>query len=133
VTESLLIGFGIALTCAGLALGALAFTFRSPGQSISEAVGVLPDAVRLAVALYRDPTVPRSARWRLWIAVVYNLQPVNLIPDVIPVIGFADNVVVLAWALRGTVHIAGADAVRRHWKGSPESLATLCRILRLSR
>ena len=72
-------------------------------------------------------------RRRLRIALIYNLQPINLIPDAIPVIGLADNVAVLAWALRGAVRIAGPDAVARHWKGSPESLAALYRALRLSR
>ena len=42
-------------------------------------------------------------------------------------IGFADNVVVLAWALHSTVRIAGPDTVGRHWKGSPASLAALYR------
>ena len=93
---------------------------------------VLPASLRLAGALYRDSTLPRSVRWRLRIAVIYNIQPVNLIPDVVPVIGFADNIAVLVWALRSAVRIAGGDSVGRHWKGSPESLAVLYRILRLS-
>jgi uncharacterized membrane protein YkvA (DUF1232 family) len=63
--------------------------------------------------------------------VLYNIQPIDLIPDAIPVIGFADNVAVLAWALRGTLDIAGPNAVGRHWKGSPESLVTLYRAHRL--
>jgi uncharacterized membrane protein YkvA (DUF1232 family) len=132
MSVSLLIGFGIALICVWVALCVVVFVLRPPGQSIREVVRVLPDALRLAAALYRDPTVPRAARWRLWIALIYNVQPINLVPDVIPVIGFADNVAVLAWALRGTIRIAGADTVRRHWKGSPGSLATLYRVLRLS-
>lgn len=92
----------------------------------------IPQALRLAAALYRDRTLPRSVRWRLRIAVIYNIQPINLIPDFVPVIGFADNVVVLAWALRATLRVSGEDAVARHWKGSPESLAILYRALCLS-
>jgi uncharacterized membrane protein YkvA (DUF1232 family) len=94
-------------------------------------VRIFPDSVRLAVALYRDRTLPSSLRWRLRIALIYNLQPINLIPDVIPVIGFADNLAVLVWALRSTVRVAGLEAVGRHWRGTPASLDILYRALRV--
>jgi uncharacterized membrane protein YkvA (DUF1232 family) len=132
VIASIFIGVGIALLAVWLALGVLVFALRSPGQSVGELVRVFPACLRLAGALYRDSTLPGSVRWRLRIAVIYNIQPVNLIPDVVPVVGFADNVAVLAWALRSAVRIAGRDAVGRHWSGSPESLAVLYRVLRVS-
>jgi uncharacterized membrane protein YkvA (DUF1232 family) len=113
-------------------LAAVVFAVRKPGQSVGDLLRVFPGSLRLAVALYRDSTLPRSVRWRLGIAVIYNIQPVNLIPDVVPVIGFADNIAVLAWALRSAVRIAGRDSVGQHWTGSPESLAVLYRILRLT-
>jgi uncharacterized membrane protein YkvA (DUF1232 family) len=90
-----------------------------------------PNVLRLMRGLYRDPDVPRSVRIRVWIAVVYNIQPINLIPDFVPVIGFADNVVVTAWALRSAVRRAGPDAVARHWPGTPEQFALLLRVARL--
>jgi uncharacterized membrane protein YkvA (DUF1232 family) len=128
----ILFGLGIALVISWVSLAVLVGVLRSPGESVGDMVRVFPDALRLAANLYRDPTMPRSVRWRLRIALLYNVQPINLIPDFIPVIGFADNVVVLAWALRSTVRIAGPDAVGLHWTGSPPSLAKLYRVLRLS-
>ena len=65
------------------------------------------------------------------IALIYNLVPINIIPDFVPVIGLVDNVVVLAWALRSTVRIAGPDVVAGHWKGSQPALIALYRALRL--
>jgi uncharacterized membrane protein YkvA (DUF1232 family) len=62
---------------------------------------------------------------------IYNVQPINLIPDFIPVIGFADNVVVIIWALRGTVRRAGVAAVERHWQGSEFGLTIVYRAVRL--
>lgn len=128
---STVIGFGIALVVAWSALALLVYRLRAPGQSVRDVARVVPDSLRLVTALYRDAALPNSIRWRLRVALIYNLQPVNLIPDVIPVVGFADNVAVLAWALRGTVRRAGHDAVERHWRGSPECLATLYRLLRV--
>lgn len=128
----ILVGLGLALVISWVSLAVFVGALRSPGESVGDIVRVFPDALRLAANLYRDPTMPRSVRWRLRIALLYNIQPINLIPDFIPVIGFADNVVVLAWALRSTVRVAGPDAVGLHWTGSPASLATLYRVLRLS-
>jgi uncharacterized membrane protein YkvA (DUF1232 family) len=78
--------------------------------------------------LARDPNTPRSVRWRLRIAVLYNVQPFNVIPDFIPVVGFADNVVVILWALRGVVRISGPTTVRRAWRGSPAGLELVLRL-----
>jgi uncharacterized membrane protein YkvA (DUF1232 family) len=133
VITSALIGFGIALIAVWVVLATVMFVLRPPGQSITGMLRVLPDSLRLAAALYRDRTLPGSVRRRLRIALIYNIQPINLIPDAIPLIGFADNVAVLAWALRGAARTAGPEAVARHWKGSPESLAVLYRALRMPR
>ena len=62
-------------------------------------VGLLIVWVALAFLLLAvRPSLPRSIRWRLRIAVIYNLQPINVIPDFIPVTRRADNAIVLIWA-----------------------------------
>ena len=129
----ILIDCAIALAVSSLVVVVLAFRARSPGQSLGSAVRVLPDSIRLAAALHGDRNLPRSVRWRLRIALIYNLQPINLIPDFVPVIGFADNFLVIAWALRGAVSTAGTTAVESHWRGSPEGIRALYRALRLTR
>ena len=129
---SILIGLGVSLIVAWLAFGACVFAIRPSRQPLGETLRILPGALRLVIALYRDRTLPRSLRWRLRIALIYNVQPINLIPDFVPLIGFADNMAVLGWALRGAVRISGVDAVERNWRGSRESLGTLYRVLRLS-
>jgi uncharacterized membrane protein YkvA (DUF1232 family) len=112
---------------------AVLLALRRPGQSLRDLARVFPAALRLVSALYRDPTLPKSVRWRLRVALIYNVQPINLIPDFIPVIGFADNVIVIVWALRSTVRAAGPDAVERNWQGDAEGLAVIYRAARLQR
>lgn len=129
--SSLLVGLGVSLIVAWLAFAAFVLALRPSGQPLGESLRILPGALRLVIALYRDRTLPSGVRWRLRVAVIYNLQPINLIPDFVPVIGFADNLALLAWALRGTVRIAGTEAVERHWQGSRDSLVILYRALRL--
>jgi uncharacterized membrane protein YkvA (DUF1232 family) len=126
------IGCIVGLLIVWVALAILLVVLRPPGQSLAELARVFPNTLRLTVALYRDPSLPRSVRWRLRVAVIYNLQPFNLIPDFIPVIGLADNAIVLIWALRSTIRIAGVEAVARHWPGSSEGLEVVYRAMRLS-
>ena len=65
---------------------------------------------------------------RLGLLLGYLLCPVDLVPDVIPVLGYADDVVVVAWALRSVVRRAGGEALTRHWPGEPAGLAVVRRL-----
>jgi len=128
----LLVAGVVSFLVAWAALVLLLVFVRLPGQSLRDVAKVFPASLRLALALYRDPTTPRSVRWRLRIALIYNMQPVNLIPDFIPIVGFADNTIVLIWALRSSIRAAGLDAVSRHWSGSLEGLELVYRATRLT-
>jgi uncharacterized membrane protein YkvA (DUF1232 family) len=118
------------VVCSVLLVGALV-RLRPRGMTAREAAALVPETVRLVRALRRDPDLPRSVRWRLVAAVAYNAQPINLIPDFVPVIGLVDNIVVVAWALRSAVKAAGPGVIARHWRGSDEALGLLFRVLRL--
>jgi uncharacterized membrane protein YkvA (DUF1232 family) len=93
-----------------------------------EALRLLPDVVRLVRRLAADPALPRGVRIRLWLLLAYLLSPVDLVPDFLPVIGYADDVVVVAWALRAVVRRAGGDALERNWPGTPAGLAAVTRL-----
>jgi uncharacterized membrane protein YkvA (DUF1232 family) len=101
---------------------------RPEDMTVREALRLLPDLVRLVRRLARDPDLPRGVRIRLWLLLVYLLSPIDLVPDVVPVLGYADDVVVLALALRAVVRRAGADAIGRAWPGSPAGLAVVLRL-----
>jgi uncharacterized membrane protein YkvA (DUF1232 family) len=131
VLVSILIGLASALAAAWLALTVVLMLARPRGLSAGGVTVFIPNVLRLLRGLYRDPEVPRAVRIRVWIAIAYNIQPFNIIPDFVPVIGFADNVVVTAWALRSAVRKAGPDAVVRHWPGTPDQFALLVRVARL--
>ncbi|MBO0892001.1 MAG: DUF1232 domain-containing protein [Acidothermales bacterium] len=96
--------------------------------NVREALRLVPDTVRLIRRLVGDRTVPRGVRVRLSLLLAYLLLPVDLVPDFIPVLGYADDAVVVAVALRSVVRRAGRDAVERHWPGSAEGLAVMCRL-----
>jgi hypothetical protein len=58
--------------------------------------------------------------------------PIDLIPDFIPVLGYADDAVVVTAVLRSVVRRAGIDAVRAHWPGTDDGFAALCRLTGLN-
>jgi uncharacterized membrane protein YkvA (DUF1232 family) len=93
---------------------------------------LVPDVVRLLRRLSRDPALPRGVRVRLVLLLVYLLLPIDLVPDFIPVIGYADDAIVVALAIRSVVRAAGPEALDRHWPGTPEGLRAVRRIARLS-
>ena len=48
-----------------------------------------------ALDLLQDPSTPSPARMTMMAALTYLLMPVDLIPDVLPVAGFSDDLVAL--------------------------------------
>jgi uncharacterized membrane protein YkvA (DUF1232 family) len=86
---------------------------------------LVPDVVRLVKRLATDPKVPRGTRWWLVALLGYLLLPFDLVPDFIPVIGFADDAVIVAIVLRFAIRHAGMDAIERHWPGTPDGLVSV--------
>jgi uncharacterized membrane protein YkvA (DUF1232 family) len=124
---------GLALVYAVL-LGLLwAYARRHPETvPTREAWRLLPDVVRLVKRLAGDGSLPRGVRVRLVLLLVYLASPIDLVPDVLPVIGYADDAVVVALVLRSVVRAAGPEALTRHWPGSPAGLALVRRLAGLS-
>lgn len=44
---------------------------------------------------YHHPDTPRAARWAVALVVAYALSPIDLIPDVIPVLGYLDDLLLV--------------------------------------
>ncbi len=123
------VGGGLLLLWAGLVLALWLLARRDQRTgSLREALRLLPDVVRLLRALAADPDLPRGVRLRLVLLLGYLLMPLDLVPDVIPVVGWADDVVVVALALRSVVRRAGPGALDRHWPGTPDGLAVVRRL-----
>jgi uncharacterized membrane protein YkvA (DUF1232 family) len=104
-----------------------------PGDyDVKEALRLLPDLVRLIKRLVTDPATPRGVRIRLALLLAYLAMPIDLIPDFVPVLGYADDAIIVALVLRSAMRSAGPDALAKHWPGTPEGLATLQRLCRLN-
>jgi uncharacterized membrane protein YkvA (DUF1232 family) len=116
-----------------LAMLAVLWRVRPDGMTTSAALRLLPDLVRLVRRLAADRALPRGVRVRLWLLLAYLLMPIDLVPDFVPVLGYADDAVVVALALRSVVRRAGADALARHWPGDAAGLEVVSRLAGLPR
>jgi uncharacterized membrane protein YkvA (DUF1232 family) len=87
--------------------------------------------VRLLRRLAADSTLPRGVRIRLWLLLAYLAMPFDLVPDAIPVLGYADDAIVVAVGLRSVTRRAGPAALERHWPGTPDGLAAVRRLARI--
>jgi uncharacterized membrane protein YkvA (DUF1232 family) len=49
-------------------------------------------------------------------------------PDFIPIIGYADDAIIVAIALRSVIRHAGPHAIERHWPGTGDGLNAIQRL-----
>lgn len=122
------IGVACALLVAWIVLIIVLAVARPTGGLLREALRVLPDVLRLIRRLAADKTLPRGVRVRLALLLAYLAIPIDLVPDFIPVLGYADDVIIVTLVLRSVVRRAGLDAVRTHWPGTDDGFIALARL-----
>src|SRR5215216_987785 len=113
----------------GLVVGLI--LVRPRGGLLREALRLLPDVLRLIRRLAADKTLPRGVRIRLALLLAYLAIPIDLIPDFVPVLGYADDAIIVTAVLRSVVRRAGLEAVRAHWPGTDDGFAAVARLTRL--
>lgn len=113
-------------------LVAVLMATRPDRATLIASVRLIPDVVRLVRRIAADPTVPRGVRARLWLLLGYLVSPIDLIPDFIPLIGYADDAIIIALVLRSTIRSAGPNMIATHWPGTPEGLAAVANLCRMT-
>lgn len=106
--------------------------FARPDETgLRDALRLLPDILRLLTRLAADPQLPRRVRVQLVLLLAYLALPIDVVPDFIPILGYADDAIIAALVLRSVTRTVGAEILARHWPGTPDGLAALCRLCRL--
>lgn len=88
----------------------------------------IPDVLALFRGLLADPRTPLGSKVVVGLAFLYLVNPIDLIPEFLPVIGAFDDVIVTALVLRHLVKRAGRETVVDHWHGDPATLTTVLRL-----
>ncbi|NOJ61612.1 DUF1232 domain-containing protein [Arthrobacter sp. 260] len=96
--------------------------------TMKDTLRLLPDLLRLLRSLTADRSLPSGVRIRLVLLLVYLLMPIDVVPDFLPVIGYADDVIIIALVLRSVIHRAGPGTLIKHWTGSTGGLQVVMRL-----
>ena len=108
---------------------AVLWLFRPRDVRLGQLVRIVPDVLRLIRQLLGDRTVPVGVRAALVGLLAWLLNPIDLIPEFIPVLGPLDDVVVAVLVLRYVRRRLGDDDLRRRWPGTPEGYTLLSGVL----
>ncbi len=125
---SVILGVAAGVLLAWLALVIALLLARPGGSVITESLRLMPDLLRLVARLSRDKTLPRTVRVRLGLLLAYLAFPLDVIPDVVPVLGYADDAIAVLWVLRSVIRAAGEESIRRHWPGTPAGCEAVLRL-----
>ena len=121
-------GIAATLVVVWLALGVTLWIAKPDDVGIGDMLRLLPDVLRLLKRLATDPQLPRRIRIVLVVLLAFIASPIDLIPDFIPVLGYADDVIISVLVLRWVSRTAGPDALAAHWPGTPDGLDALRRL-----
>lgn len=102
-------------------------------QLVTDAVMMMPNIVKLIARLLKDPRVPRRAKITLGLAAAYVASPIDLIPELIPVVGWADDVLIVMFAIDSLIQRAGPDVVDELWDGPGDLLSLVRDVVGLAR
>lgn len=90
---------------------------------------LLPNVIKLLTRLIRDPRVPRRSKLLVGALLAYLASPIDLVPDFIPALGMADDVLLTVYAVNHLIDKAGEEVVLEHWDGPADLLDMVRSIL----
>ena len=126
--RTLIIALAVAAAIWIVAIVALVIAGRR--THAKELAMLLPNLLSLLRGMIRDPRVGRFDKFLLVVAVAWVASPIDLIPEFIPVLGPLDDVVVVALILRRLVRRAGPEVVSDHWRGDPDLMQKILKLVR---
>lgn len=112
---------------------AVVWIFRPRNVQLGQLLRIVPDVLRLVRQLIGDDSVPFGARAALVGLLAWLINPIDLIPEFIPVLGPLDDVVVAVLVLRYVRRRLGDENLRRRWPGTPEGYDLLSGVLGIPR
>jgi uncharacterized membrane protein YkvA (DUF1232 family) len=97
---------------------------------VKELWRVVPKLVRTIRELITDPGLPRAAKLALAAALAYLLSPIDLVPDLLPVAGLLDDVLLAAVIIDGLLNYVDRRVILRYWPGEARSLDRVAQVAR---
>ncbi|MEA3475342.1 MAG: YkvA family protein [Candidatus Cloacimonadota bacterium] len=96
-----------------------------------EYVLLIPDFFMLLWRLMLDKEIGKEKKLFIGAITAYVLLPIDLIPDFIPVIGFVDDLVLIAIGLNTIFVKTDKKILQKHWSGEGDILERIQSIIKL--
>lgn len=125
----IVIGLLLAVLAVWAFLIVVLWLVRPRDVRLAELVRVVPDLVRLVRSLLTDRNAPLGVRLALVGLLAWLVNPIDVIPDFVPVLGPLDDVIVAVLVLRYVRRRIGSEELGRRWPGTPYGFRLLTRIL----
>ena len=77
-------------------------------------LGRFKKEIQFYQAVLKDPRTPKLSKFFLCLAVGYALNPIDLIPDFIPILGYLDDLVIIPVLIFIAVKLIPAEILREH-------------------
>lgn len=90
-----------------------------------ELLDAVPNSVKLMARVVTDSRTPAFPKILAGAAVLYTALPFDLIPDVIPLVGQVDDIVVLYVAIDWLLANTDEAVLLEHWDGDPRTLRAI--------
>jgi uncharacterized membrane protein YkvA (DUF1232 family) len=91
---------------------------------------LLPRLARMIAALMTDRSVPVAAKVALAAMAIYLASPVDILPDFIPIVGWIDDVMLVALVVDALMTRVDRATLLRYWPGTPRSLDAVAAVAR---
>ena len=100
-----------------IALPEFSIDKKEAKRILKEIVLFIPRFIKLFYSLVRDPEIPRKAKIVSLFCVGYLINPIDLIPDFIPVIGWVDDLYIVVLGIGILIKVAGKEKLEEYWTG----------------
>ena len=91
---------------------------------------LIPNFLKLLGRLFKDSRVPLAEKAMLVGAIAYVISPLDLLPDVIPVIGQVDDLYLIGLVVLRLLARTDDTVLQEHWDGRGDLVSIVNKIVR---
>ena len=109
-----------------------AFVDEHPNSKYLNFVIAAPDMFHLMCKLIIDTRVPVKSKFMVAGAITYFVSPIDILPDVVPGLGWVDDVFIAAKVINHLLDSVDKEFVLEHWAGDENVFNVIKHILELT-
>ncbi|OAG28254.1 YkvA family protein [Thermodesulfatator autotrophicus] len=94
-------------------------------------IKLMPKFLKLLYKLLKDPRVPAKDKTILAAAIVYLMNPLDFIPDMIPFFGMVDDLYLVGLALLRLLYHTNEQVLRDNWEGEEDIVSLVKKIVEI--